>query len=221
MGPHADEVPYNGVDDDCDPKTSDTDVDGDGHEAEEVGGDDCDDTDPDSLPGGTEVADDGVDQDCSGSDLESTTLAGADEASGTSRTMAGDRLLAQALELDDGAMLTGIGLFASDPGVDVVVGVYEDDAGVPGDLLFQTSADVTVEGFQVLEAPSPTAAGVGTWWVAVHLGGSAELGSLAETDAAEHGQDAAWTGALPPTWGSSEGGTSATLELSLRGYDPS
>lgn len=35
--------------------------------------DDCDDTDPNSFPGGTEIADDGIDQDCDDSDLSSTS----------------------------------------------------------------------------------------------------------------------------------------------------
>lgn len=55
------EVPYNGVDDDCDPTTPDDDLDGDGS----VLADDCDDDDPSVHPGATEACN-GVDDDCDG-----------------------------------------------------------------------------------------------------------------------------------------------------------
>lgn len=58
--PDADEVPYNGVDEDCDPATSDSDVDGDGF-AFDV---DCDDDSAASYPGAPETCGDGVVNDC-------------------------------------------------------------------------------------------------------------------------------------------------------------
>ncbi len=70
VNPNTDEVPYNGKDDDCDPETSDDDVDGDGSIAEEAGGDDCDDRAPQIYPGAREIAGDGIDQDCDGMDRE-------------------------------------------------------------------------------------------------------------------------------------------------------
>jgi hypothetical protein len=54
------EVPYDGVDNDCDATTPDDDLDGDGH----VLAHDCDDADP--VVGGREVALDGIDNDCDG-----------------------------------------------------------------------------------------------------------------------------------------------------------
>ena len=48
--PGALEVPYDGIDQDCD-EVDLTDVDGDGYDAEVIGGDDCDDTDPAINPG--------------------------------------------------------------------------------------------------------------------------------------------------------------------------
>ena len=45
------------------------DADGDGFDDIAAGGADCDDTDPTIFPGAPEVADDGIDQDCDGSDL--------------------------------------------------------------------------------------------------------------------------------------------------------
>ena len=55
------EVPYNGVDDDCDPATPDSDLDGDQHDGFAAGGDDCDDEDPEVHPGATEVCGDWLD----------------------------------------------------------------------------------------------------------------------------------------------------------------
>ncbi len=60
----ADEIPYDGVDQDCDGSDM-TDVDGDGHVAEEAGGNDCDDQNINTYPGAIEFAD-GRDNDCDG-----------------------------------------------------------------------------------------------------------------------------------------------------------
>ena len=70
--PGATEVPYDGLDQDCEGGDL-TDVDGDGYDASEVGGLDCDDTDPSINPNPEPdpVAEvdpwyDGVDQNCDG-----------------------------------------------------------------------------------------------------------------------------------------------------------
>ena len=57
----AEEVPYDGIDNDCDEDTPDDDLDSDGYASDE----DCDDADPLIHPGRSEVCD-GVDNDCSG-----------------------------------------------------------------------------------------------------------------------------------------------------------
>jgi hypothetical protein len=61
VSPDATEVPYDGVDNDCDPATPDDDLDGDGA----LVATDCDDENPDIHPDATEACND-VDDDCDG-----------------------------------------------------------------------------------------------------------------------------------------------------------
>jgi hypothetical protein len=67
-GERAEEIPYDGLDQDCDGADL-VDVDGDGATATAAGGGDCDDARADVAPGVTDVCGDGVDQGCSGADL--------------------------------------------------------------------------------------------------------------------------------------------------------
>lgn len=69
----APEIPYDGLDQDCDGSDL-TDVDGDGFVSAQVGGADCDDNDPLAFPGGIEIPYDGVDQDCLDGDLNDLDL---------------------------------------------------------------------------------------------------------------------------------------------------
>lgn len=61
--PGAVDVPYDGVDSDCDGADV-CDGDGDGFDAVACGGADCDDLDPKTFPGAADPPDDGKDQDC-------------------------------------------------------------------------------------------------------------------------------------------------------------
>ena len=60
------EIPYNGIDDHCDPETLDDDLDQDGFAL----ADDCDDTDSDSNPDATEIPYNGIDDDCDTATLD-------------------------------------------------------------------------------------------------------------------------------------------------------
>ena len=63
--PGATEIPYDGVDNDCLGDGDLVDVDGDGYVGVEVGGDDCDDSEPEAFPGAEEVCN-GRDDNCDG-----------------------------------------------------------------------------------------------------------------------------------------------------------
>jgi hypothetical protein len=65
--PGADEIPYDGIDQDCS-GTDLVDVDGDGFASAAAGGADCDDLSASVRPDGVEICGDGIDQDCSGAD---------------------------------------------------------------------------------------------------------------------------------------------------------
>ena len=60
------EIYYNGIDDDCDPVTSDADKDGDKFNAYAMGGSDCDDDNQSVNPGAQEVCGDWLDNNCDG-----------------------------------------------------------------------------------------------------------------------------------------------------------
>ena len=71
--PGAPEVPYDGVDNNCDHGDED-DVDRDGYLAAEIGGSDCVDTDPTIHPNADDAVGDGIDQDCDGEDAEASEI---------------------------------------------------------------------------------------------------------------------------------------------------
>ena len=60
INPGKTEIPYNGIDDDCDALTLDDDLDSDGY----INANDCDDTNANINPGKTEIPYNGIDDDC-------------------------------------------------------------------------------------------------------------------------------------------------------------
>jgi hypothetical protein len=91
--PGATEICGDGIDQDCSGEDLECphcdDADGDGHPDQACGGDDCDDTNGFIYPGATEFCDDGVDQDCDGSDL-ACVCQDADNDGHTSANCGGD-----------------------------------------------------------------------------------------------------------------------------------
>ncbi|WP_173179960.1 MopE-related protein [Desulfosarcina ovata] len=75
--PGAAEIAGDGIDQDCDGADliveACVDADGDGYTDPACGGSDCNDADAGVYPGATEIAGDGIDQDCNGVDLAATT----------------------------------------------------------------------------------------------------------------------------------------------------
>ncbi len=68
VNPGSMEIPYNDLDDDCNPNTFDDDIDQDGF----LLVDDCDDNNPDINPSAVEIPNNGIDEDCDGMDLLSS-----------------------------------------------------------------------------------------------------------------------------------------------------
>ena len=66
VNPDQDEIPYNGIDDDCDAATLDDDIDQDGF----AYANDCDDTNADVNPGQAEIPYNGIDDDCDAATLD-------------------------------------------------------------------------------------------------------------------------------------------------------
>ncbi len=69
INPSQTEVPYNGLDDDCNPLTIDDDLDQDGYGLV----DDCDDQDSEINPMAIEIPNNGIDEDCDGLDITTST----------------------------------------------------------------------------------------------------------------------------------------------------
>jgi len=124
---------------------ADPDQDGDGHEAEAVGGDDCDDDNPDAYPKEEEQFEDGVDDDCDGQ---------VDEG----YVAVGDVLISE-LMLSPGAVGDDVGTWielhnTTDSDLELMGWVLTDDAGQSVEI--NESLALESGGFVVLGASKDT-----------------------------------------------------------------
>ena len=78
INPNQTEIPYNGIDDDCNTATLDDDLDRDGFGIAS----DCNDTNSAIFPGASEISDNGIDEDCNGQDAI-TTVDNTDDSNDT------------------------------------------------------------------------------------------------------------------------------------------
>ncbi len=119
VNPEAEELPYDGLDNDCDPLTPDDDLDGDGflHDA------DCDDTLAASYPGAVETCGNQVVDDC-----DATSAPGVQACFGTRGFSTADAHVTSATpEGWLGSSLAYLGDVDGDGAVELVVGMSGDD----------------------------------------------------------------------------------------------
>ena len=196
VNPGADEVPYDGIDNDCSDGDL-ADVDGDGVDAVEAGGTDCDDANPTVHPGATSTwASGATDNDCDGILEQVDTTYGATGWTGrTADAQAGWALAAAAGPLSEGEPLPFL-------------------VGAPYDATLHSRGGAVHLVLDAATSPEPLAnvptleSGGDTWF----LGSSVEAGlvSRAEGDGLPETEHALVTAT---GWG---GGTGATWLISLQ-----
>ena len=199
--PGASETPDDGIDQDCsgtDTITCIVDADQDGFgtalgsttlaadgscdtaQGESTTSDDCDDAEPTANPSGTEVADDGVDQDCSGTDTITCIVDADQDGFGTAlgtTTLAADGSCdtaqnesATSDDCDDDPLACGAGCFPGNPAADVCDGADQDcDSLVDEDPDLTWYHDADGDGFTNSADTQVTCTdpdGAGTEWVA-------------------------------------------------------
>jgi len=136
-----------GLDHDCD-GFMDNDADGDDHADEACGGDDCDDSDDNTYPLAPEVCEDGLVNDCLGSEAEATQQCWEDYE--LSRAQA--KIIGDAERQEVGGALSGAGDVDGDGLADLLIGAggYDGERGAAGLFLGPVSGTLGLSAADAL-----------------------------------------------------------------------
>jgi len=122
--PGADEIPWDGSDNDCDPETPDDDVDGDGF----LYADDCDDLSALTYPGATETCGDGALNDCDATEIPARETCYGDRPLST----ADHKLIGTTTDDRSGFALAGAGDVNGDGHADLLIGAWGEGSSSTG-----------------------------------------------------------------------------------------
>ena len=122
--PGAEEIPWDGVDNDCDPDTPDDDLDGDGFQE----ADDCDDLSANTYPGAPETCGDAAINDCDATDTPPREACYGDRP----LTTADHKLIGTNTDDRAGFALAGAGDVDGDGHADLLIGAWGEGSNATG-----------------------------------------------------------------------------------------
>lgn len=164
--PTAVEVPYNTVDDDCDPTTPDDDVDQDGFPVAT----DCDDAAPATFPGAPETCGDAVVNDC---DDPTAVPSRTDCYGDRSMATADATLLGTSVDDWTGFVVAGAGDVDNDGDADLILGAYGVGAAASG-AVYLVHGPITGD-FDLSEATVKWTAESEDDWTGFAIAGGSDL----------------------------------------------